>query len=114
MTGAEKVKATLKAFTDTPDDADAMQLTLATVAMGLESQSGFLASMEASQESGELDEFVAALTRWIATHRSDHAEQLLVVELPRGRGPFNDIPAGVVLERCRQGAEKMLTASSPL
>src|ERR1039458_10799853 len=84
MTGEEKVRQTLKAFTDVSEDADAMRLTLASVAMGLESQDGFLQSMRENQESGELDEFVLALTRWIATHRSDSAEQLLVVAIPKG------------------------------
>ena len=37
-----------------------------------------VASVREAQASGELDEFVLALTRWIATHRSDDAEQLLV------------------------------------
>jgi hypothetical protein len=110
MTGEQKVKRTLKAFTEVSDEADAMQLTLASVAMGLESQQGFMASMQESQQSGELDEFVLALTRWIATHRSDDAEQLLVVEIPRGQ----NIPPGTRLHRLDLAAEAMTTAESPL
>ena len=110
MTGEEKVKQTLKAFTEVSEEADPMQLTLASVAMGLESQGGFLDSMHESQESGELDEFVLALTRWIATHRSDSAEQLLVVEIPRGQ----NIPAGIRLARLDQARDARLTAESPL
>jgi hypothetical protein len=110
MTGEEKVRHTLKAFTEVSEDADAMQLTLASVAMGLESQAGFLDSMGANQESGELDEFVLALTRWIATHRSDDAEQLLVVEIPVGQ----NIPPGTRLHRLDLAAEAMATAESPL
>lgn len=110
MTGEEKVRQTLKAFTEVSDDADAMQLTLASVAMGLESQDGFMESMRENQQNGELDEFVLALTRWIATHRSDEAEQLLVVEIPRGQ----HIPPGTRLHRLDLAAEAMQSASSPL
>ncbi len=110
MSGAEKVKATLKAFTEVDDDADAMQLTLASVAMGLESQPGFITTMEENQASGELDEFVLALTRWIATHRSDDAEQLLVIEVPRGQRIAN----GILLARCERAAEESRNIGSPL
>lgn len=110
MTGAEKVKATLHAFTNVDDDADALQLTLASVAMGLESQEGFISTMEENQASGELDAFVLALTRWIATHRSDDAEQLLVIEIPRGQR----IPNGTLLARCERAAEESRNIGSPL
>lgn len=110
MTGEQKVKQTLKAFTEVDDDADALQLTLASVAMGLESQDGFMESMRENQESGELDEFVIALTRWIATHRSDDAEQLLVVEIPRGQ----NIPPGTRLHRLDLALEAQESAKSPL
>jgi len=110
MTGEEKVRRTLKMFTEVSEDADPMQLTLASVAMGLESQTGFLESMSENQASGELDEFVLALARWIATHRSDTAEQLIVVEIPPGQ----NIPPGTRLHRLDLACEAMATAESPL
>ena len=110
MTGEEKVRQTLKAFTEVSEDADALQLTLASVAMGLESQEGFMDSMRENQASGELDEFVTALTRWIATHRSDEAAQLLVVEIPRGQ----NVPPGTRLHRLDLALEAQASAKSPL
>lgn len=110
MTGEEKVLRTLQGFTNVEADANPMQLTMASVALGLES-TGFMESLHESQLSGEVDEFVLALTRWLATHRSDSAEQLLVVEIPRGQ----DIPPGTRLHRLDLAAEAVAAGiESPL
>lgn len=122
-TAAEKVAATLREMSKPEPGAEELQLSLATLAMGLERSIG--ATLEQAQENGELDEFVLALTRWAATHRSDHAKQLVVVELPpstmhaelaRGRTARAriDLPPGTRLHLLDEAIAAAETASSPL
>jgi hypothetical protein len=80
-TAAAKLMDTLRALSSPDEDAGELQLMLATVAMGLERSLG--AELQRTQETGELDDFLGGLTRWIATHRSDTTRRLVVVELPR-------------------------------
>jgi hypothetical protein len=107
-TAAEKIYDTLREMSMPAAGADEVQLALSTVAMGLERSFGPM--ITEAQESGELDEFVLALTRWAATHRSDGAWGLLVVEVPRGR-----VPNGKLLQLVNDAAAAAAAgASSPL
>lgn len=101
-TAAEKITNTLRELSRPDEDAGEMELTLATVAMGLER--GLGPELEAKQGTGELDEFVLALTRFLAMHRSEDARALVVVEMPRhheqGRplaDQLSDLPSGTRL-----------------
>jgi hypothetical protein len=76
-TAAEKITRTLQEISKPEPDAGEMELTLATVAMGLER--GLADQLEEKQATGELDEFMLALTRFLAMHRSNDARQLVVV-----------------------------------
>jgi hypothetical protein len=91
MSAAEKILNTLREMSQPDPGASEMELMLSTVAMGLESSLG--SELAEHQASGSLDEFVLALTRFLATHRSDDARALVVVELPRGR----ELPPGTRL-----------------
>lgn len=95
-TAAEKIGQTLRELSKPGPDAEAMELTLASLAMGFES--GFAKNVAEQQESGELDEFMLALTRFIASHRSDSVRELVVVELPRRDSEtIAGVPAGTRL-----------------
>jgi hypothetical protein len=107
-TAAEKILATLRMLSSPDEDAGELQLMLATVCMGLERN--ITEALHAQQETGELDEFVLALTRFLATHRSSSARQLLVVEMPR----HPNIPAGTRLHLLDEAAEAAASATSPL
>lgn len=109
MTAAEKIEQTLRMLSDPGADAEPLELMLGTVAMGLESNPGFAEMLASSQDSGELDVFMLALVRWLATLRSDRGPQLLVVEVPR-----RAIPAGKCVQLMEQAARAMASASSPL
>lgn len=99
-TAADRIASTLRELSRPGPDADGMELTLASVAMGLE---GSLAGeLTAKQETGELDEFVLALTRFLAMHRSDNADALIVVEMPRGAMQRHDVPAATGLHRLNE------------
>lgn len=106
-TAAEKIAGTLRQLSRPPEDAGEMALTLATVAMGLER--GLGAELERNQETGELDEFVLALARWLAWHRSDTARMLVVVELPR-----RTLPAGTKLHLLDEALRAGEDVKSPL
>jgi hypothetical protein len=106
-TAAEKIAETLREMSMPGPGAEDMQLALGSLAMGLERSLG--GQLTEAQESGELDEFVLALTRWAAMHRSDTAYQLLVVEIPRGR-----VPNGKLLQLLDEAAAAAQAASSPL
>lgn len=80
-TAAEKIQATLRQLSKPGVDAEPMELTIATMCMGIERSIG--EKLAESQQSGQNDEFIAALTRFLATHRSDTAKRLVVVEMPR-------------------------------
>ena len=84
VTAAEKVAATLREMSEPSEDAGGLELTFGSLAMGLESALG--PELQGHQESGELDAFVLAITRFLATHRSDTKGRLVVVELPPGGG----------------------------
>lgn len=77
---ATKILRTLRELSKPDPDAGEMELTLATVCMGLESS--LRGELHEKTPTGEVDEFVRALCRFLAIHRSDHAKQLVVVELP--------------------------------
>lgn len=106
-TAAEKIMSTLRELSQPDDDAGELELTLATVCMGLER--GLGEQIAEQQESGALDEFVLALTRFLALHRSDSARALFVVELPR-----RELPAGTRLHLLDEAMKAAETASSPL
>jgi hypothetical protein len=107
VTAAAKIQRTLRELSRPEAGAGELELTLATVAMGLER--GLGEELVRSQESGELDTFVLALTRWIALHRSDSARQLVVVELPR-----RELPAGTRLHLLQEAIDAAHDATSPL
>lgn len=88
-TAEEKIAETLRELSVPDEEAGGLAMTLAAIAMQAE---GHL-DLSEQQASGELDEFVLALARWIAGHRSDTARRLVVVELPRRE----DLPAGTKL-----------------
>jgi hypothetical protein len=80
VTAAEKVAATLREMSEPSEDAGGLELTFGSLAMGLEAALG--PELQGYQESGELDAFVLAIARFLATHRSDSKGRLVVVELP--------------------------------
>lgn len=107
-TAGEKVLATLRLLSTPEEDDGEMEMMLATVCAGLERQLG--PQMGDWDASGDVDEFVLQITRFLATHRSDTAKQLLVVELPRHR----PLPAGTLLHLIDEAYAASETASSPL
>lgn len=107
LTAAAKLARTLRELSMPNPDATEMELALASVAMGLEQQLGPM--LDTYQQDGSLDEFVTALARWIALHRSDALDSLVVVELPS-----RELPAGTRLHRLDQAIEAMAEAESPL
>jgi hypothetical protein len=107
-TAAEKILATLRALSQPRPDAGEWELTIATVCMGLERSLG--PQLAEQQATGEIDEFVLDLTRFLATHRSDSAQQLLVVEMPRRP----NLPAGTRLHLMDEAARAAENAVSPL
>jgi len=122
MTGQEKIEATLKGLTVIDEDAGGMILTLASVAMALESADGFREDLGRNQASGELDKFVVALTRWIGWHRSD-GRRLVVVELPAPQpsadaalwaGQMRALPAGTKLHLLDEAIAASENPESPL
>ena len=106
-TAAEKIMRTLRELSKPDEDAGELELTLATVCMGLER--GLAEQIVVQQESGELDEFVLALVRFLALHRSDTARACFVVELPR-----RELPAGTRLHLLDEAIAAAETATSPL
>lgn len=107
-TAAQKLTNTLRELSAPSEDADEMELMLGSIAMALESGLGDV--LASSQATGELDEFVLALTRFLAVHRSETAKQLIVVELPRRR----DVPAGTLLHLLDEAIAAATKAESPL
>jgi hypothetical protein len=106
VSAAEKIMLTLKQISNPSPEAAELELTLSTVAMGLERV--ILPELERSQGSGELDEFILGLTRWIALHRSNSAKRLVVVELPR-----RDLPTATRLHLLSEASKVADAASSP-
>jgi hypothetical protein len=118
-TASEKLTLTLKELSRPDENAGELELTLATVAMGLERRLG--PALEEHQRTGAVDQFVLDLVRFLALHRSDDAKQLLVVELPRahehGRplaDQVQDLPHGTRLRLLDEAVAAAAGADSPL
>jgi len=110
VTAAEKIAATLREMSEPGDDAGGLELTFASLAMGLEQALG--PELGGYQESGELDKFVLAITRFLATHRSDTLGALIVCELPPGGG--RTLPPMRRLQMLDQAEAAQSAADSPL
>lgn len=108
---AVKLMRTLRALSEPAEDAGELMLMLATVAMALESNLG--KELVRTQTTGELDEFLAGMARWIAWHRSESTKRLVVVELPR-RPAHDPLPNGVRLHLLTEAERLAETANSPL
>lgn len=108
-TAAAKVLETLRALSQPDPGGDEWQLMLSTVAMGLEGMVG--PQLEAMQASGDLDEWVAAMVKWLATLRSDTARRLVVAELPRSSVP---LAPGVRLHHLDEAIAQAESAPNPL
>lgn len=120
-TAAEKIALTLRELSKPDPEAEPLELTLASVAMALE---GHL-DLDEQQDSGELDGFMLALTRFLAWHRSDSARQLVVVELPHytvgaelGHGrtprPVMNLPAATRLRALDEAVAAAQAPANPL
>lgn len=106
---AEKIMRTLRNLSKPDEDAGELELTLSSVAFGIER--GLRAELK-RMDPEDLDRLVVSLARWMASHRSDAARQLLVVEMPRRE----NLPAGTrlhLLEEAEQAAERAEQAGSP-
>ena len=97
MKASEKIQQTAIEMRSPKDDAEGPELALATLVQGLTTPQaqGWISS---AQESGELDEFMEVLARWIIGHRSDDATLLAIVELPRNR----ELPTATVLHKVEE------------
>ncbi len=111
-TAAEKIMRSLRDVSQPDEDAAELELMLASVALGLER--GLGPELERNQASGKLDEFLLALARWIAAHRSDSADALVVVELPQRTLKLHDLPHGIGLERLNAAINAAQSVTSPL
>jgi hypothetical protein len=112
-TAGEKLLVTLRELSKPAEGAGEMELMLATLAMAVEGTVG--KELPAYQERGEIDEFLLALCRFLALHRSDEVKELLVVELPRReKHAANPLPHGTLLKALDDAADAMSTATSPL
>jgi hypothetical protein len=107
-TAGEKILATLRELSTPGEDDGEMEMMLATVCAGLERTLG--PQMGEWDASGDVDEFVLQITRFLATHRSDSGKQLLVVVLPRHR----PLPPGTLLHLIDEAYAASENASSPL
>jgi hypothetical protein len=93
-TAAEKIMSTLRNLSEPGDEAGALELTFASVAIGLDK--ALPEALDELQDQGELDTIILVLARWFATHRGDEAPtRLVVVELPNRR----DLPAATLLHQ---------------
>jgi hypothetical protein len=106
-TAAHKILATLRALSQPDEDAEEMELMLASVALGMER--GLGEKLAESQDTGELDDFMEGLTRWIATLTSDDKPRLIVVPLPR-----RELSPGQKLGFLLRAEEAYEQAESPL
>jgi hypothetical protein len=89
---------TLRQLSKPDPGAGELELMLASLAMAVEGAAG--SEIAEKQASGELDDFVLLLTRFLAWHRSDTAHMLVVVELPR-----RELPAGTKLHALDEAIE---------
>lgn len=106
VTAAQKIANTLREISKPDEDAGGMELSLASLAMALEQ--GIGEQLQEKQATGELDDFVLSLTRFLALHRSDDARMLVVLELPR-----RDLPAGTRLHLLDEAIAAADKAESP-
>lgn len=81
-TAAVKLARTFRELSEPGPDAGGLELTFASLAMGLEGALG--PELGTYQESGELDTFLITIVRFLAAHRSDAKGPVIVVELPPG------------------------------
>jgi hypothetical protein len=110
---ADKLLVTLRELSRPAEDAGEMELMLATLAMAVESTVG--KELPAYQDRGEIDEFLLALCRFLALHRSDDVKELVVVELPRReRHAADPLPHGTLLKALDDAAGAAKGATSPL
>jgi hypothetical protein len=112
LTAAEKVTRSLRDLSRPQPGAAELELTLASVAMGLESS--LREEMTRMQPTGELDEFILALTRWIGMHTSDDTDALVVVRVPQRALKLHDLPHGIGLERLNEAIAASSSIVSPL
>jgi hypothetical protein len=105
-TAADKIIDTLREMSQPDESASEMELTLATMALGMLSTMG--EQIQQAQDAGELDAFVLTLSRWIAAHRSDGEKLLLVLEVPR-----RPLPAGTRLHLMDEAMLAAEDAGSP-
>lgn len=111
-TAEAKILQTLREVSQPDPDAEGLELTLASIAMALES--GLGPELARNQATGKLDEFILALARWIALHRSDDVDALVVVELPRRTLSLHDLPHGIGLQRLNDAINATASVASPL
>jgi hypothetical protein len=105
---AEKIMQTLKDLSDPSDDAGGLELAFGSIATMM--QSALPSALVQAEADGDLDDIILSLTRWLASHRSDQAHRLLVVELPRRR----DLPPGTKLEYLHQAEQAVVPTGMPL
>lgn len=105
-TAAQKIQQTMRELSKPDPDAGEIALAMGSIAMMAEGR----LDLDDVQTSGELDEFIRDLARWIASHRSDDAKRLVVVELPRRE----ELPTGTRLHCLDEAIEASQNASSPL
>jgi hypothetical protein len=100
MKANEKIDQSAVAMRSPKDDAETPELALATLVQGLTAPAA-REWMAAAQDTGELDQFMEVLARWIIGHRSDDQPLLAIVELPRGK----ELPAGTILHRVAEARD---------
>jgi hypothetical protein len=105
-TAEEKITRTVRDLSVPDEDAGAFAMSLSSLAMMAEGR----LDLAEQQQTGELDEFIRDLTRWIAGHRSDTAKRLVVVELPRRE----ELPAGTRLHCLDEAIEAAEHPEMPL
>ena len=106
-----KIMRVLRELSTPASDATERELALASFAMGLES---VLPPILAEEGAESVDRFVLRLLRFLALLRSNRADMLLVVEMPRRDPPAPEIPPGAKLHRLDEAWKAALTAESPL
>jgi histidinol-phosphate/aromatic aminotransferase/cobyric acid decarboxylase-like protein len=111
VTAAEKVLNTLRELSRAAPGAGPMELTIATMCMGMERE--LEAQLLESKDTPQVDDFVLALTSFLATHRSDHARRLVVVEMPRAPQGMR-LPNGKRLQLLDEAEARADAAVSPL
>lgn len=111
MTAAEKILNTLRELSTPRPGAEPMELTIATMCMGMERQ--LQAQLLEAKDTSQVDDFVCTLTMFLATHRSDRAQRLVVVEMPRAPQGMR-LPNGKRLQLLDIAEARAESAVSPL